>query len=510
MVIFIRCGLEYALIAAAFAFICLNMALVLPVPLSERGMPYLGFKSSFLPQLTLNKTAKYEKGSVSLRKLEKGSFSIFCSAPKLVRDRSLDRHVEKQNRIRFVQKLRTLLLSKPKHYMPLHILSKCRSYLALSKPRSIVAMIERYPTLFELFYIPYPPTPLNATKTYSQLCVRLTPAAESLSMREARLKSTASVTLANKLQKLLMLSPYRRLVLSKIAHLGPDLGLLPNFRSRLCNEHPEKFKIVDTSYGRALELVSWDPNLANPLEKVKNHKPDMIVDRPLKFKLVKLRKGMSVKRRHHDILIKFGELPDICPYKTSVKEFQKNSVEAEKRACSVVREILGMTTEKRTLIDHLTHFRKDFGLPNKLRAMLVRHPELFYVSLKGHRDSVFLVEAYDDNGELIQKDEGLIIKDQLFELVRQGKRIRKERRLDLAKTHPVAGVERDLESFGDVNEDDELDDLFVWDDSDFEIYDEVSDEEYYKPVDANAEPQFWISEGPGRGHRGDGDTFERW
>ncbi|KAL2895639.1 Protein WHAT'S THIS FACTOR 1-like protein [Bienertia sinuspersici] len=277
-------------------------------------------------------------------------------------------------------------------------------------------------------------------------------------MREARLKSTASVTLANKLQKLLMLSPYRRLVLSKIAHLGPDLGLLPNFRSRLCNEHPEKFKIVDTSYGHALELVSWGP----------------------------------------------------IPSKSIGKRIPKNSVEAEKRACSVVREILGMTTEKRTLIDHLTHFRKDFGLPNKLRAMLVRHPELFYVSLKGHRDSVFLVEAYDDNGELIQKDEGLIIKDQLFELVRQGKRIRKERRLDLAKTHPVASVERDLESFGDVNEDDELDDLFDWDDSDFEIYDEVSDEEYNQPVGANAEPQFWISEGLGRGHGGEGDTFERW
>jgi hypothetical protein len=43
---------------------------------------------------------------------------------------------------------------------------------------------------------------------------------------------------------------------------------------------------------------------------------------------------------------------------------------------------LAMTVEKRTLVDHLTHFRGDFGLPNRLHALLVRHPELFYVSIK--------------------------------------------------------------------------------------------------------------------------------
>ncbi|KNA06378.1 hypothetical protein SOVF_181450 [Spinacia oleracea] len=463
----------------------------------------------------MDSIARDVKGFVSMRKLKKGSLSICCSAPKLVRDRSLDRHVVKQNRIRFVQKLRTLLLSKPKHYMSIHVLSKCRSYLALTKPRSIVSMIQRYPTFFELFYVPYPPVPLNATKTNSQLCVRLTPAAESLSMREAHLKSTASATMANKLQKLLMLSPHRRLVLSKIAHLGPDLGLPTNFRSRLCNEYPGKFKTVDTSYGRALELVSWDPNLANPIAKIRNHSQELIVDRPLKFKLVKLRKGMSVKRRHHDFLIKFEELPDICPYKTSFEEFQKVSIEAEKRACSVVREILGMTVERRTLIDHLTHFRKDFGLPNKLRGMLVRHPELFYVSLKGQRDSVFLVEAYDDNGELIHKDEGLLIKDHLFELVKQGKRIRKERKLALANNdsifneQPVAVVDQELEPFDDSIEDDGFEDLFDWNDTDFEIYEEDSDEEYVQPVDVNVEQPFWSSEGSVRGHE-DGDTSERW
>ena len=117
-----------------------------------------------------------------------------------------------------------------------------------------------------------------------------------------------------------------------------------------------------------------------------------------------------MKRNLHEILIKFEELPDVCPYKTPIGDFVKESIEAEKRACA--------------LVDHLTHFRKQFGLANKLWGMLVRHPELFYVSLKGQRDSVFLVEGDDDRGALIENDEILAIKDQLMELVREGKRMR--------------------------------------------------------------------------------------
>uniref|UniRef100_A0ACD5YK64 Uncharacterized protein n=1 Tax=Avena sativa TaxID=4498 RepID=A0ACD5YK64_AVESA len=116
---------------------------------------------------------------------------------------------------------------------------------------------------------------------------------------------------------------------------------------------------------------------------------------------------------------------------------------AERRACAVVREVLAMTVEKRTLVDHLTHFRRDFGLPNRLRALLVRHPELFYVSIKGVRHSVFLVEAFDDDGRLLVEDEMLVGRDRLEELVREGKRIRR------AEKNGLFAVD------GDSDEDDE-------------------------------------------------------
>ncbi|GMJ01755.1 LEFKOTHEA, embryo defective 1692 [Hibiscus trionum] len=157
------------------------------------------------------------------------SLSVSSSSVKIVRSAPLDKHVVKQNKIRFVQKLKTLLLSKPKHFIPIHILAKCRAYLCVHKPRSILSMIYRYPMIFELFTIPMPPTPLNATKSGYQLCVRLTPAAKSLAMQELNLKSAMSGFLANKLQKLLLLSSHRRLLLSKIVHTYSTSWVISKF-----------------------------------------------------------------------------------------------------------------------------------------------------------------------------------------------------------------------------------------------------------------------------------------
>ncbi|EPS68406.1 hypothetical protein M569_06363, partial [Genlisea aurea] len=402
---------------------------------------------------------------------------------KLVRDPRLDKHVVKQNRMRFVQKLKTLLLSKPKHFMHIRVLYKCRPFLSLPKPRSILSMIRRYPTVFELFMIPTPPTPFHAAGPLNQLCVRLTPAAAALAKRESDLKKNMSVFSAKKLQKLLMLAvPYHKLLLSKLVHLGTDLALPINFRSRLCNDHPDKFKVVETSYGHALELVSWDSDLANPLP-YREPEPALIVDRPLKFKRLVLRKGLNVKRAHRDYLMKFRELPDVCPYETDPSRLAKESpIMAEKRACAAAREVLAMTAEKRTLIDHLTHFRREFGFPNRLRAMLARHPETFYVSLKGDRDSVFLVEGYDGDGKLLEVDETVAIRDEMMKLIVEGKRMRKEKKRREYIHGRIADEEEEEEEYGgsfDVDDDEDGDDEGFEDGLDdlFRLEDRSSDDE---------------------------------
>lgn len=289
-----------------------------------------------------------------------------------------------------------------------------------------------------------------------------------------------------------MLSSHHRLLLSKLVHIAPDLGLPSNFRSRLCNQYPEKFKTVDTSYGRALELVSCDIDLVNPLPKPDEKPLGLIVDRPLKFNRLRLRKGRNVKRHQEQFLIKFREIKDVCPYRTKVGEFPKESLKAEKRGCDVVREVLDMMVEKRTLVDHLTHFRKEFGLPNKLRGMLLRHPELFYVSLKGDRDSVFLVEGYDDKGKLLKKDESLIIKDLLMDLVREGKRMRRERRDRVKNDFSYGGkvIDEDYESV-DENDDDDDDDVMDSLDELFGLEDDDEEGESIDSLHVHEGGDFW-------------------
>ncbi|XP_057801631.1 protein WHAT'S THIS FACTOR 1, chloroplastic-like [Salvia miltiorrhiza] len=447
--------------------------------------------SHFLPKLGLSVRRKK-------RCIKNPVVATTCSASphKIIRDPRLDKHVVKQNKLRFVQKLKTLLLSKPKHFMPIQVLYKCRAYLSLPTPRSVLAMIGRYPTIFELFSIPTPATPFHAAGPLSQLCVRLTPPAAALAKKESALKKSMAISLAAKLQKLLMLaSPYHRLLLKKLVHLAPDLGLPVNFRSRLCNDYPEKFKVVETSYGRALELVSWDNSLAKALPwRDVDESLGLIVDRPLKFKHLRLRKGLNIKRWHHEYLIKFKEFPDVCPYTSNPEELVKESMRAEKRACGVVREVLGMTVEKRTLVDHLTHFRKEFGLSNKLRGMLVRHPELFYISLKGQRDSVFLVEGYSDKGRLLEKDDTMVIKDEMMKLVLQGKRLRREGRKELTSSNFDTQT-LDNQVYDDEDDDeyyDGLDDLFQVED-DFSSDDDDDDDDESKGH--QEEGEFWRAEG---------------
>ncbi|GFZ18081.1 ubiquitin carboxyl-terminal hydrolase family protein [Actinidia rufa] len=184
--------------------------------------------------------------------------------------------------------------------------------------------------------MPTPPTPLSATKPFSQLCVRLTPAAAALATQESRLKLTIS---------------------------WPS----PSFQAKLCNDHPDKFTTVDTSYGRALELALWDSYLATTLPA-----PE------------------------------FEELPDVCPCKTPIGDLVKGSIEAEKRACAVE----GVWAGKQVAGD------------------ACETPGVVLCEFEGTEGFRLFGGGHDDRLALIEMDEILAIKDQLMELVREGKRMR--------------------------------------------------------------------------------------
>ncbi|MED6184956.1 pseudoprotein wtf element Wtf1 [Stylosanthes scabra] len=349
----------------------------------------------------------------SIRKVHAPSpFGPIRAAVKRRKELPFDNVIQRDKKLKFVLKIRKILVSQPNRVMSLKQLGKFRRDLGLDKRRRLIALLRKFPAVFEIM----------EEGVYS-LKFKMTPEAERLYFEELKVRNEMEDLVVTKLRKLLMMSLEKRILLEKIAHLRTDLGLPPEFRDTVCHRYPQYFKVVATERGPALELTHWDPELAvsaaelsaeeNRIRELEEQ--NLIIDRPLKFNRVKLPKGLNLSKGEMRKIMRFRDIPYISPY-SDFSEIKPGTPEKEKHACGVVHEILSLTLEKRTLIDHLTHFREEYRFSQQLRGMLIRHPDMFYVSLKGDRDSVFLREGYRDS-QLVDKDRLLLIKEKLRTLV---------------------------------------------------------------------------------------------
>lgn len=71
----------------------------------------------------------------------------------------------------------------------------------------------------------------------------------------------------------------------------------------------------------------------------------------------------NAPKRHR--LSKFDEVDCPSPYQDG-NQLHRRSMQFEKRAVLLVQELLSLTLEKRLLVDHLTHFRKEFNFSRKV------------------------------------------------------------------------------------------------------------------------------------------------
>ncbi|XP_073291178.1 protein WHAT'S THIS FACTOR 1 homolog, chloroplastic-like isoform X2 [Primulina huaijiensis] len=372
-----------------------------------------------------------------------------------------DNVIQRDKKLKLVLKIRKILTSQPDRIMALRHLGRFRKALGLQKRRRFISLLKKFPAVFEIV----------EEGVYS-LRFKLTPEAERLYLEEMKVRNEMEDLLVVKLRKLLMMSIDKRILLEKIAHLKTDLGLPLEFRDTICQRYPQYFKVVTTGRGPALELTHWDPELAVSAAELAEdenkerelEERNLIIDRTPKFNRVKLPRGLNLS-----------------------KGLRSGTLEKEKHACGVVHEILSLTVEKRTLVDHLTHFRDEFRFSQQLRGMFVRHPDMFYVSLKGDRDSVFLREAYRDS-HLIEKDKLLLIKEKLRALVnvpRFPRRNISETDSDQAVgTEPEGGSGEDEEDeWSDIDNlgIDEIDDFVDGDDEDGDSEDDWSDDDDLPP-----------------------------
>ncbi|KAH7300031.1 hypothetical protein KP509_24G041500 [Ceratopteris richardii] len=390
-------------------------------------------------------------------KLKKAGLPFITAVIRRRKNFPLDSVVQRQKKLKTVTAIKDILIKEPGMVMSLKRLGRFRKKLRLSGKRKVIVLLKKFPAVFEVF-----------EEGVNSLYFRLTQEAEDQVFEEIRLKGDLESRGVMKIRKMLMMSINKTLLLSKIDHLKRDLGLPDDYRGCMIGNYPQYFKVVETAEGTALELTSWDPELAISAWEQKRlnapAEPDTISGRPRRFAKLDLPRGHVLKRKDAEMLRRFQQVSYISPY-AEFAHYRPGSVEAEKHACAVVHELLSLMIEKRTLIDHLTHFRKDYKFSQQLYGMIVRHPELFYVSLKGVRDSVFLTEAYD-GAALIEKDPLVVVKERLEQLAAIDAR-------RFYRRKAVAGIDREVKDGG---QDDDYDtDSEGWEDDDSDEDDNEDD-----------------------------------
>eukprot|EP01018_Ginkgo_biloba_P014182 Gb_13731 [translate_table: standard] len=346
------------------------------------------------------------------------------------REPDFEKVMERQKMLSKVLMVMEILKQEPEQVMTLKSLGGYRTQINLANDHRISVLLRKYPSIFEIY-----------RDQRGVTWCGFTGQAEELIEEETKIKKQYESTTVNYVRRFLMMSVDKRLRVDKIAHFKRDMGLPDDFRKEWIYKFPAFFRVVEQDEIPYLELTSWDPSLAvTELEKKALNYTDkatgnseastakestsglLYVPFPLKFP-----SNYRRVRKQYEATKRFQELPYLSPYEDP-SGLKPGSKEFEKRAVAVMHEMLSFTLEKRLVTDHLTHFQREFRLPQKLMRLLLRHFGIFYVSEKGKRFNVFLTDAYEGS-ELIEKSPLVLWKDKVARLMGE-RRKRKKGKLD--------------------------------------------------------------------------------
>lgn len=393
----------------------------------------------------------------------------FMTSSRRVQDRSMNKRVhdleivtEKWKIANKVLFLMEVLKKEPEMIIPVRSLDEFRRQINLPKPHKISDFIRKSPKLFELY-----------KDRNGVLWCGMTKQAEKLVEEEEKIIEKHQDKAAEHVTRFLMMSVDKRLRLDKIAHFRRDFCLPTDFRTNWAHKYPQLFKVVkcDVDEIEYLELVSWNANWAiTELEKkameiteVTNnvHAPGLLsLPFPLKFP-----PNYKKVYRYGGKIEHFQKRSYLSPY-ADARELKAGSLEFDKRAVAVMHELLSFTIEKRLVTDHLTHFRQELVMPQKLMRLLLKHFGIFYVSERGKRFSVFLTEAYECS-ELINKGPWVLWREKIQGFI------------------GYRGKKKKIETFSDMS-DMEDDGLFENDSEDENIQIDLEQEDNIGSLEENA------------------------
>ncbi|XP_011016585.1 PREDICTED: protein ROOT PRIMORDIUM DEFECTIVE 1 [Populus euphratica] len=309
--------------------------------------------------------------------------------------------LERDSYFRFLTKSKQFLSQQPERILRLDDAGKLHQELGFPRGRKIHRFLQRHPLIFQTY-----------RHTDNKLWVGFTDFMEELLEEEKEIMDSMESDRVNKVRKLLMMSKNKRIPLSKIHHCRLLLGIPDDFRDRVA-KYPHYFRIVVESDGkRILELVNWDPSLAvSKLEKefmVNEEK----AKRAFKFP-IKHGKDLDLEVEDTRRLNLLNTLPLVSPYSDG-ERLELWSLEAEKYRVGILHEFLSLTLEKRASIHHIVEFREELCLTKHTYDMLKKQPRTFYLAGTEMNWVVFLKDAYDENGGLIDKDSQVIFNEKLY------------------------------------------------------------------------------------------------
>ncbi|XP_058096343.1 protein WHAT'S THIS FACTOR 1 homolog, chloroplastic [Magnolia sinica] len=319
------------------------------------------------------------------------------------RIQAFERIVQRDTLFRFITRTKSFLSNQPDHILLLDEAGKLHRELGFPRGRKVARSIERHPSLLQLY-----------RHTDGKIWLGFTDLMEDLLQEENSIMDVLEQSRVTTVRKLLMMSSKHRIPLSKIHHCRHLFGIPDDFRDRAL-KYPDYFRVaIDSGGTRVLELVEWDPFLAvSALER------DFVLDedrvkRTFKFEVAH-RKSLNLDDGDKRRLDEVSTLPLVSPYSEG-SDLKLWSVEAEKYRVGVLHEFLSLTLEKRASIHHIVEFKEEFSLTKHTYQMLMKQPRAFYLAGTEMNWTVFLRDAYGNDGVLKVKDPQVVFNEKMYRL----------------------------------------------------------------------------------------------
>ncbi|KAH0633706.1 hypothetical protein KY284_036492 [Solanum tuberosum] len=357
------------------------------------------------------------------------------------KDPKLDQAIENDKKWKQCARVVKEVLNEPGQVIPLHYLEKRRERLGLQV--KIKTFLDWNPGLFDFYMDRVRP------KSEPVSFVRPSERLRQFLEEESRIFVNNESLLVSKLCKLLMMSKDKVVSADKLVQVKREFGFPNDLLVNLVPKYPEYFNLIgEPGEGKSfLQLVKWNPEFAKSVIELRAEEESRLTGirtRPA-FNW-KLPPGFFIRKEVREWIRDWMELPYVSPY-DDVLHLDQSSREMEKRNVGVFHELLSLSLYKRVPIPILGKFSDEYRFSNAFSNVFTRHSGIFYTSLKCGIKTAMLREAYKD-GELIDRDPLLEIKDKFLELLAEGHK-QKDELLRLQREM----VQKDMEMMAVSNND---------------------------------------------------------